>query len=377
MKKIFYLSITALIIFEVLNVYFIMPFPKSQRINSIDAAYYLHNWRWAFRVVFGFLIFFAGYQVVKSSKWHLLALIPLIAVAYLFNFQLSADKMFLQPKTLVLKNAAESVVDKNRLVVGIEQNGEARAYPIQYIAYHHQVRDTLAGAPIMVTYCTVCRSGRVYEPLVGGKAESFRLVGMDKFNAMFEDSTTKSWWRQANGQAVAGALKGQMLPELETSQTTLHQWLELYPESLIMQPDDEFAKEYENYRDYENGKGGELTGTNANSWQDKSWVVGISAGDSAKAFDWNKLKSERIINDEVGKTPVVLFLAADDKSFFAFERPNKETIFEINDDKLFGGQSAYDMTGKSLNSSSGSLKKINAYQEFWHSWRSFHPNTEK
>lgn len=59
----------------------------------------------------------------------------------------------------------------------------------------------------MVTYCTVCRTGRVYSPMVNGKLETFRLVGMDHFNAMFEDASTKSWWRQSNGDCIAGPLK--------------------------------------------------------------------------------------------------------------------------------------------------------------------------
>jgi hypothetical protein len=67
----------------------------------------------------------------------------------------------------------------------------------------HQVRDSINHIPVMVTYCTVCRTGRIYNPIVNGKAETFRLVGMDHFNAMFEDATTKSWWRQSTGECIA------------------------------------------------------------------------------------------------------------------------------------------------------------------------------
>ena len=50
--------------------------------------------------------------------------------------------------------------------------------------------------------------------MVDGHPEQFRLVGMDHFNAMFEDSSTKSWWRQVNGEAVIGPNKGKQLREL-------------------------------------------------------------------------------------------------------------------------------------------------------------------
>ncbi len=53
---------------------------------------------------------------------------------------------------------------------------------------------------------------------------------MDHFNAMFEDETTKSWWRQVNGEAITGKLKGQQLPEVFSTQTSLAKWLQLNPQ---------------------------------------------------------------------------------------------------------------------------------------------------
>ncbi len=375
MKKLFYLSVLALIVYEVLNVYFIMPFPGSQRINSLDAAYFLYNWRWVFRVVFGLLILRGAFSAVRSSKWHLLAVVPLILISFLFNFQLSADRMFLEPRQIILKSAAVNTVNRDRQIIGVVEGGEARAYPIQFIAYHHKLQDTVGGKPILVTYCTVCRTGRVFEPLVEGKPTTFRLVGMDRFNAMIEDSATGSWWRQANGEAVEGELKGHILHEMDSTQTTLSQWVELHPDSLIMQADAESAAKYQSYAEYENGQGGELTGRNNASWQDKSWIVGIIVGKSAKAFDWNRLKAERIINDEVAGIPIVLVLANDDKSFFAFERPDENTTFTFENNQLISASSVYDLNGKSFGRTAV-LKRLNAYQEFWHSWQTFHPDTE-
>ena len=371
------MSISTFIVFEVLNVYFIMPFPGSQRINSIGTAYFLYSWRWMFRVILGLLILLGASAILKKSKWHLFGLLPLIIVIYFFNFKFSADRMFLEPEQVVLKSAAENVVNLDRQIIGVAENDQAKAYPIQFIAYHHKVQDTFAGKPILVTYCTVCRTGRVFEPLVDGNIVAFRLVGMDRFNAMIEDSATGSWWRQANGEAVEGSLRGRNLPEVESTQTTLAQWLELYPNSLIMQPDERFAAKYESYSEYENGKGGELTGRNDASWEDKSWVVGIVVGKSAKAYDWNRLQSERVINDEVSGVPIVLVLARDDKSFFAFERPAKNVVFTIRNEHLLSDKLVYNLAGKPLDETAQALKRINAYQEFWHSWRTFHPTTEK
>ena len=152
-------------------------------------------------------------------------------------------------------------------MVGVERDGEAKAWPIRFILYHHQVQDTIGGKPILVTYCNVCRTGRVFEPIVGGRHETFRLVGMDTFNAMFEDTRTGSWWRQATGTAVTGPLKGTCLTEVNSVQLTLGQFFALHPNALVMQPDPTFASEYDSAGRFERG---ESLGA---SHADGSWIV--------------------------------------------------------------------------------------------------------
>jgi hypothetical protein len=378
MKKLFYFGLIGLLLFEVANVYFIMPMPGSQKMNSIDTAYFLYRWRWVFRGLFVLLLLIGLFKANWKRKWTVA--IPLLIVGgiiYMANFIMAADHMFYQPKKVFMVNAAGNKVDTNRLIIGVVNNGEAKAYPIRLLGYHHQVQDTIGGMPVMVTYCTVCRTGRVYQPLVNGKPEQFRLVGMDHFNAMFEDATTKSWWRQVTGEAIAGKLKGQLLPEFFSTQTSLSEWLKLNPGSLIMQPDPAFENEYDTTLKYEAGKSkSKLTGTDSLSWNDKSWVIGIKAGTATKAYDWNTLKAARVINDNFGKSNIVLVLAKDNKSFFAFERPSANSQFSLQNDTLVANGRHYTINGKGIDTGFA-LKPLPAYQEFWHSWKTFNPNTMK
>jgi hypothetical protein len=381
MKKLFYLGLALLVVFEAANVYFIMPIPvgSTQRIDSIDLAYFLHTWRWAFRVVFGAMIAVSIRPAFAVASWR--KAFPIVAtglvalVTYMVNFKMSADRMFLEPASVTMRTVDGNVVAHDRLIVGIVVNGDARAYPVNYIGYHHQVRDMAGGKPVMVSYCTVCRTGRVFEPLVDGKVESFRLVGMDHFNAMFEDHTTRSWWRQANGLAITGKLKGKTLTEIPSVQVKLSKWLERYPKSLIMQPDQALARHYSESYAYESGTSRSLlTGTDTASWNEKSWVVGLEVNGESKAFDWNQLKRERVINDIVGGTPVVIALASDTASFFAFQRPDSATRFSMRRDSLVTRALAFAIDGKGAKTS---LVPIKASQEFWHSWREFHPATKR
>lgn len=376
MKSLFYFGIAGLILFEIANVYFIMPLPGSQRMNSIDAAYFLHSWRWVFRVFFGVLIVAGILPAIRQSRWLALAALVVVAgVGYAFNFRMAADHMFYQPGNLQLKPAGTNTVKPDREVLGVDLNGQAKAYPIQYIGYHHQVLDTLGGQPVMVTYCTVCRTGRVFRPVVNGQPETFRLVGMDHFNAMFEDATTGSWWRQANGEAIAGPLKGDTLPEVFSEQMTLKQWVALHPNTLVMQPDTAYNGIYAKMSNYERGKSkSALTKRDSLSWRDKSWVVGLTVGNRARAYDWNRLQRERLIHDTLNGQPVLLVLARDNRSFFAYQRPSPNDRFALRHDTLTTNGQPYALSGQSL-SDGTNLARVPAHQEFWHSWRTFHPAT--
>ena len=372
MKKIFYTGLVGLLLFEICNVYFIMPMPGSQQMNSINLAYFLYQWRWLFRTLFAVMIIIGVYKSQWKKKWiPLISLLVSASIIYVANFQMAADHLFYKPQQVLMATAAANKVDTGRLVIGIVNNGEAKAYPIRFLGYHHQVQDNIGGKPVLVTYCTVCRTGRVYEPKVNGKPEQFRLVGMDHFNAMLEDATTKSWWRQATGEAITGKLKGQKLPEFFSTQTSLTEWLVLNPTSLVMQEDPSFVNEYDTTGKFESGKStSKLTGTDSLSWKDKSWVVGVKAGKEKKAYDWNQLLKDRIINDIIDGKNIVVVLAQDDKSFFAFERPDEKVVFRLQNDTIIGAGHSYNINGIAIDNSTA-LKPLPAYQEFWHSWKFF------
>lgn len=380
MKILFYLGLGLLVLFEFLKVYFIMPFPGSQQLNSIDFAYFLHQYTWVFWGV-SLLLMLGGLKsvITGSRKWiPILCLVASLGLIGVFNFKMAADVMFEEPKNLSFLNRDSFEENDSTLVIAIENQGEAKAYPIRYIVYHHQVRDTLGGDPVMVTYCSVCRTGRVFSPVLDGKAEIFRLVGMDHFNAMFEDSKTGSWWQQATGEAITGELKGRKLDEIESIQLTAGAFFKAYPEGKIMAADPNFLMKYDSLGKYEQGKSeSKLTGTDPYSWNEKSWVIGIDLENGAKAYDWNSLLATESIRDRVGNQDILILLNKDTQSFVAFEIPSTTGEHRWTGDTLYLDSFSYSFVGKSLQTDKPDLKRLKAYQEFWHSWRTFRPETEK
>jgi len=369
----FALGILLLLVPEFLRVFYIMPFPGSQEnmptgLHQVDVAYWLHrNIRW-FRLAG--LLALAGpfiHYWRNGKRGARIAVAALVVFCALFvgafNLVFMADKMFYPPKTKAFAPPVITDSTARSLVIAVEMNGDARAYPIELIGYHHQVHDTIGGLPVLITYCTVCRTGRAWEPVVNGRLETFRLVGMDHFNAMFEDRTTGSWWRQVSGECIEGSMRGQRLPEVESHQLTLKAFAERYPNGIVLRPDSAFTEHYAGLRGFDDGTiDSGLERRDPASWGPKSWVVGIERNGSARAYDWNDLQRLDTLRDTLDRTPVLL--VAQGASGFAAYSEATDTVFV--EDPLTGARMAV---------ASMQLKPEPAYQEFWHSWRTFHPNT--
>jgi len=328
-------------------------------------------------------VFKYGHRWEKISL--LIGLAGYAVLVFAINYRLSAEAIFQQPSVKSFIPIASSP-DNSKLVIGVVINGEARAYPIQLIGYHHQVVDTVGNMPLMVTYCTVCRTGRVFSTEVNGRQESFRLVGMDQFNAVFEDATTRSWWQQATGEAIAGPLKGARLREIPSRQVTVAAWMREYPNATVMAPDPKYDERYFKLEDYDRGTmQSSLVKRDYRSWQRKSWVIGVKLESSSIAYDWNELVEKRLIQDSLQAMPILLTLETDTTTFHVYDRRLKNQVLSfaahVNDDGFTdtGTHSVWNMDGLCI---AGPLKgqqltSVQAYHEFWHAWQTFQPNVKR
>ena len=384
-----FLSFLVVFLAEILRVYLVMPFPGSQQTETVAIAYWLNNNINYIRIIALIIVAIPLMNILRhGAKWEkALGTIMLgtwFVIFFLFNYRYQADRIFYQPTTKTFIAGSEST-DRTKLVIGVVINGEAKAYPIQLIGYHHQVMDTIGNTPVMITYCTVCRAGRAFSPLVNGKPTSFRLVGMDHFNAIFEDRDTKSWWQQATGVAITGPSKGKVLTEFPSTQLTLDAWLRQYPSSLVLQPDTLYDERYFRLEDYDRGTmPGPLVRRDTYSWQPKSWVVGVRNDGLSRAYDWNDLEKYRIIQDSISNLAILLAIDSDTNNFHAFNRRLNGLIlnFQIGQDHTHlidqNTNSLWNLDGLCIEGSfkGQRLERVQAYNEFWHSWQNFNKNVK-
>lgn len=378
MKIIFYLGLLVFLLYEFLNNYFVMGYPGSQEMNSLELSHALSYFKIYFEIIMIPIIIFSGIHVFVHNRRLIPATLILISILLYgyFNFIFTAENKFRIPQQLILEPVNTNQVDSSMMVIGIELNGESKAYPVDYIRYHHRIIDTIGDKVVMVTYCGLCRTGRVYEPYIQGEYTTFRLVGINHHNAMFEDKQTKSWWSQETGKCIVGKLKGAKLKEAYCDNFTLKKWVEMKPKTKIMQPDPKFMKRYRELNDYSENTSVTPFLKNQGILTRNTFVIGISIGNDAVAYEWNYLLEKRIVTDKVGKIPFALVISNDNKSFVAFENPSNLSCI-LRNDTLFINNTPYNFAGINLISFKTQLKKISAYREYWFSWLYAHPSTTK
>lgn len=62
------------------------------------------------------------------------------------------ERMFHPNERPSFAAATQARLDAGEMVLAINVNGAARAYPVRSLSYHHIVNDTLNGVPIVATY---------------------------------------------------------------------------------------------------------------------------------------------------------------------------------------------------------------------------------
>ncbi|HMU72802.1 MAG TPA: DUF3179 domain-containing (seleno)protein, partial [Ferruginibacter sp.] len=160
-------------------------------------------------------------------------------------------------------------------------------------------------------------------------------------------------------------------------------WINTYPGTKILQPDPVFADQYKGLKGFDDGTiPSSLEKRDSGSWQFKSWVVGVQINGKAKAYDWNDLLKQRVINDSFQHIPLLLFVERDNATFHVWNRTVNGQALQFAYNPATGSLtdnagSGWSLQGGSIECLPNGLKltPVQAYQEFWHSWLSFHPET--
>ena len=132
------------------------------------------------------------------------------------------------------------------LVLGYVGGDQAYAYPFKIMNYHEIVNDEIAGVPVLVSYCPLCRSAIVYDRRVGGETLSFgNTSALYESDLVMVDRDTGSYWWQVVGMAIVGPLTGTELQPLPSEVSTWADWKARHPSTLVLTRDTGHQRPYE------------------------------------------------------------------------------------------------------------------------------------
>lgn len=285
-------------------------------------------------------------------------------------------------------SAAEAVwLRPNDLILGYENNGDARAYPLLILNWHEIVNDNIGAKDVLVTYCPLCRSGIVFDRDIDGNIHSFGNTGALYESAMvMYDRETNSYWWQVGGISIKGPLEGKQLKLLPSVISTWEEWLVNHPRSLVLSRETGYARDYnsDTFAGYNRKNSPPVWPVSSldDRLPPKEIVVGVLINGQARAYPISVLR-DSVLMDDVGGLRV-LVISRESSSYAAvFDARIDEEIldFKMDDDgKIYDKEtgSVWNTAGAAIE---GPLKgkrlvQIPNANEFWFAWALAHPDTD-
>lgn len=137
-------------------VWLIQPF-KAQTARGLELSYALRSWSPVVTVAAALIALALAAYLWRGGRWWSKAatvalLVPVAACSW-FARQHHFEWMFRPLASVSHARAAEvDFVRDDEMVLAVELNGDAVAYPVRQAAYHHIIEDTVGGVPVAATY---------------------------------------------------------------------------------------------------------------------------------------------------------------------------------------------------------------------------------
>lgn len=254
------------------------------------------------------------------------------------------------PKFIAITQA-DSFLKDSEPGIALEIDGVSRFYPFQILVWHEIVNDIVNGKRVLVTYCPLCLSGIVFDPVVKGERVEFGTSGkLWNSNLVMYDRKTDSLWSQILGEAIVGELTGTRLKVLPSDMMRYENFKKIYPKGQVLSKETGATRFYgqDPYGDYYTSPGTYFpVGKKDDRLAEKDFVLGIVVNNKAKAYLPEAVKKVGTIEDRFGDKVIVAKYEKDIDAVRLFEKkPN------------------------------GELERINPFGSFWFSWVAAHPDTE-
>jgi hypothetical protein len=279
-----------------------------------------------------------------------------------------------EPRFVTPAEAAEWL-DVAEPVIGVEVNGDARAYPLRIIDWHEMVNDTVGGVPVSLAYCTLCGSAILYDGRVGDRVFRFGTSGMlYRSNKLMYDRQTRSLWEQYTGEPVWGELVGSgvQLKILPVTHATYGQWLKDHPQTKVLDIRTGFPRDYTPgaaYGHYFNSEQLMFPAPNREGGlHPKSVVYTVRLGGETVAYPIRTLASAGFIVDTVSGRRLVVVATEDGLGGRAYLAGDREFVRYDARERVIEDASGgrWVLTEAALEGPGGALlERVPGHNSFW------------
>ncbi len=238
----------------------------------------------------------------------------------------------------------------------------------------------------------------MYSTTVDGEVLSFGTSGMlYHSNKLMYDRGTKTLWHQFLGEPVVGPLadSGVKLELIPVALTTWAGWLALHPDTTVLSietgvyppssyaPEDDRRSIYFRYRNtpdtiFPVPQRADLLDT-------KAQVLGLILNGQAKAYPFESLSRELVINDTVAGQALVVVATGQGVGARAYERSS----FKFSLSRTGSGDGSITLTDLNdrpwqieeealvlVENPTERLARLPSRASYWFGWYSFHPGTQ-
>jgi len=244
-----------------------------------------------------------------------------------------------------------SFLSDSDMVVGLEINGEARAYPHNILWWHEIINDQIGDKTVSITFCPLTGNGLV-------------------FDATIPEDRLK------------------MIPVVES---TWQRWKSLHPDTKVVAGSNSdrqlTAYPYTNYRSESTGPFTSLNRDLDRRFPPKRMIHGVLIDNIPKAYPFSSLDAKAAVNDKFAGTDILIIFDEIGQMALSYNRRvgsqtltfsvvEAGTPFRIQDQET---GTTWSVEGLGL---SGPLagqrltRLLNTYNAFWFAWAAFWPATE-
>jgi hypothetical protein len=240
----------------------------------------------------------------------------------------------------------------------------------------------------------VCNTALVLRAEVNGKALHFDYDSMAGSNEVFKDRESGSRWQQTLAEAISGPLKGTHLEAYPFVLTRWGEWRKQHPDTLVLKPLPGYVDRFPGMNKFINQQWSAVVSDKPappgafghdSRLSPRAIIVGLEIGGASKAYPLSALHLARVVNDRVGRSPVLIVHQTDSATTTAFDPRLKGRIlkFQAADDAAdrlvdLETHSTWNAYGLCLSGKlkGSQLKPLILEPEFWFAWSEFRPKTE-